>query len=92
MSDSSTTISNCRDILAVYAVKVAADPENDMDMEVATLDDTKVGILRNIFWDMNIIDYWIETIEHVETVTITDEDGNETEVMVTTTETINKIV
>ena len=75
-----------REILAVYAVKAAADPENGM--EVATLDDTKVGILRDVFWDMNKIDYWIETIEHEETVTTTDEDGNETTETITTTETI----
>jgi hypothetical protein len=75
-----------REILAVYAVKVTADPENGM--EVATLDDTKVGILRDIFWDMNKIDYWIETIEHEETVTTTDEDGNETTETITTTKTI----
>lgn len=55
-------VGNWRDILAVYAVKVAADPEKGM--QVATLDDTKVGILRDIFWDMNKIDYWLETIEH----------------------------
>lgn len=82
----SSTISNWREILAVYAVKAAADPENGM--EVATLDDTKVGILRDVFWDMNKIDYWLEVIEHVETVTATDEDGNETQETVTTTETI----
>jgi hypothetical protein len=75
-----------REILAVYAVKAAADPENGM--EVATLDDTKVGILRDVFWDMNKIDYWIETIEHEETVTTTDEDGNEIMGTITTTETI----
>lgn len=75
-----------REILAVYAVKVTADPENGM--EVATLDDTKVGILRDVYWDMNKIDYWIETIEHEETVTTTDEDGNETTETITTTETI----
>lgn len=75
-----------REILAVYAVKTAADPENGMD--VATLDDIKVGILRDVFWDMNKIDYWIETIEHEETVTTTDEEGNETVETVTTTETI----
>ena len=86
VSDSITAISNWRDILAVYAVKVATDPKNGM--EVATLDDIKVGILRDVFWDMNIIDYWIETIEHVETVTSTDEDGNETQETVTTTEII----
>jgi hypothetical protein len=75
-----------REILAVYAVKAAADPENGM--EVATLDDTKVGILRDVFWDMNKIDYWIETIEHEETVTTTNEDGNETTETITTTKTI----
>lgn len=82
----SSTISNWREILAVYAVKAAADPENGM--EVATLDDTKVGILRGIFWDMNLIDNWAETTEHKEVVTTTDKDGNETKETVTTTETI----
>ncbi|XCH79199.1 MAG: NlpC/P60 family protein [Candidatus Dehalobacter alkaniphilus] len=61
---SSTMVSNWRDILAVYAVKVTADPEKGT--EVATLDDTKVEILRDIFWDMNKIDYWLETIEHTD--------------------------
>lgn len=43
---SSTNVGNWRDILAIYAVKVAADPENGI--EVATLDNTKVGILRDV--------------------------------------------
>jgi hypothetical protein len=84
-SDSIST-SHWREILAVYAVKVAADPESGM--EVATLDDTKVGILRDVFWDMNKIDYWLETIEHEETVITTDGDGNETTETIITTETI----
>lgn len=66
---SSTIVGNWRDILAVYAVNVAADPENGM--EVATLDVARVGILRNVFWDMNKIDYWLETIEHEESSTTT---------------------
>ncbi|MEA4961220.1 hypothetical protein [Lutispora sp.] len=82
----SISASQWREILAVYAVKVTVDPENGMD--VATLDDAKVGILRDVFWDMNKIDYWIETIVHEETVTTTDEDGNETTETITTTETI----
>lgn len=85
-SGSSTTVNNWREILPVYAVKTAADPDNGMD--VATLDDIKVGILRGIFWDMNQINYWIETIEHEETVTSKDEDGNEVQETITTTETI----
>ncbi|OCZ54262.1 NlpC/P60 family protein [Dehalobacter sp. TeCB1] len=68
---SSTMVSNWRDILAVYAVKVVADPEKGM--EVATLDDTKVGIMRDIFWDMNKIDYWLETIEHTDGETTSTE-------------------
>jgi len=68
---SSNMVSNWRDILAVYAVKVAADPE--IGMEVATLDDTKVGIMRDIFWDMNKIDYWLETIEHTDGKTTSTE-------------------
>jgi len=82
----SISSSQWREILAVYAVKVTADPENGM--EVSTLDNAKVGILRGVFWDMNKIDYWIETIEHEETVTTTDEEGNKTTETVTTTETI----
>lgn len=83
---SSTKVGNWRDILAIYAVKTAANPENGM--EVSTLDDAKVGILRNVFWDMNKIDYWTETVEHKETVTTTDKDGNEINKTVTTTEII----
>lgn len=79
-------ISNWREILVVYAVKVVSDSENGMN--AAVLDDTKEKILRNVFWDMNIIDYWVEVIEHHSTATATDEDGNTTEVTVTTTETI----
>ena len=51
-----------KEILAVYAVKTNSDPDNPLD--VATLDDEKVSLLRTVFWDMNIIDYWIEEIEH----------------------------
>lgn len=57
---SGTDVGNWRDILAVYAVKVVTDSENGM--EVATLDDVKVGILRDIFGDMNKIDYWLEIV------------------------------
>lgn len=58
-----------REMLAVYAVKTVSDP--DQGMEVATLDDHKFENLRKVFWDMNNIQYWLET------VTTTDEDGNE---------------
>ena len=63
-----------KEVLAVYAVKTNTDPDNPLD--VATIDDEKVELLREIFWDMNTIDYWVETIEH--TSTSTDADGNTT--------------
>jgi len=63
-----------KEILAVYAVKTNTDPDNPLD--VITIDDEKVELLREIFWDMNIIDYWVETIEH--TSTSTDAEGNTT--------------
>lgn len=76
MSGGSTVIGNWRDILGVYAVKVAADPEKGM--EVATLDDAKIAILRNIFWDMNKISHRIETVAS------TDDGGGPGETVVTT--------
>lgn len=78
--------SNWREILAIYAVKVAAHPENGM--EVATLDNTKEDILREIFWDMIQIDYWLETITHTETETVENEDGTTSEITTTTYEYI----
>lgn len=64
---SSDIVTNWRDILAVYAVKVAADPENGR--EVATLDESKAEILREVFWNMNKIDYWLEIVEHEDSAT-----------------------
>jgi len=61
-----------KEVLAVYAVKTNTDPDNPL--EVATIDAEKAELLRMVFWDMNIIDYWIETIRH--TSTYTDEEGN----------------
>ena len=51
-----------KEILAVYAVKTNTDPNNPLD--VITLDDERIALLRGVFWDMNIIDYRIEEIEH----------------------------
>ena len=62
-----------KELLAVYAVKTATDPDNPL--EVAVMDDEKAAILRSVFWDMNAISYWIESIEH--SSSYIDEDGNE---------------
>ena len=57
------------DVLAVYSVKVACDPDDPR--EVATMDSDKLELLKEIFWDMNVIDYRTETLEDI-VITETD--------------------
>ncbi len=59
------------DILAVFAVKTALA---DNGMDVATIDQTRINLIREVFWDMTEIDHWMETVEH--TSTTTNEDGS----------------
>ena len=46
------------EVLAVYAVKTTTDP--DAPQEVATVDNGKKAILKDIFWQMNEISSHIE--------------------------------
>lgn len=69
---SAAMISNWRDVLAVYAVRTTTD--NTSPDEVATLTEEKLDILRQIFWDMNAISYWVETISG-------DEDESDTVIL-----------
>ena len=57
---SAAMVANWRDVLAVYAVRTTTDASSPD--EVATLTEEKLDILRQIFWDMNEISYWVETI------------------------------
>lgn len=57
---SAAMVANWRDVLAVYAVRTTTDAASPD--EVATLTEEKLDILRQIFWDMNAISYWVETI------------------------------
>ena len=50
-----------KETLAVFAVKLAADAENPLD--VLTLDAARQGALRAVFWDMNSIETEIEEAE-----------------------------
>ena len=76
-------VNNWPGILAVYAVKVSVSPENGMN--VATLDDKKVSILRSIFWDMNQIKHTLEIIDNKETKTTTDMNDKEKAIPLTKT-------
>jgi len=74
-----------KQILAIYAIKINSDPDNPAD--VATMDESKLELLKTVFWDMNVLSSRTETKE-VTVVTVED-DGNEgftsTETIVTKT-------
>ncbi len=62
------------DVLAVYAVKTATDPNNSQ--EVATMDNGKKALLEEIFWAMNEVSSYTETVTTTRTVETVDGDGN----------------
>lgn len=73
------------EVLAVYAVKTTTDPNNPQ--EVATIDDSKKAILKDIFWQMNQISSRTETVTE-EVITETDDGhGNIVETKTTVTRT-----
>lgn len=71
------------EVLAVYAVKTTTDP--DAPQEVATVDNGKKAILKDIFWQMNEISSRTES-KTEEVITETD-DGHGNIVETTTTVT-----
>lgn len=73
------------EVLAIYAVKTTTDPDNPQ--EVATMDDGKKELLKEIFWAMNEISSRTETATATQTVETDDGAGNiiEEEVEVATT-------
>lgn len=73
------------DVLAVYAVKTANDPNNPT--EVASMDDSKYAVLKNIFWDMHTLSSSTASKTEKVTTETRDDSGNiiETESTVTRT-------
>ena len=55
----STMLQNWRNVLAVYAVKVSTDEEHGLD--VVTMDEEKLQLLREIFFDANKLEYELTT-------------------------------
>ena len=72
-------------VLSIYAVKTTTDPDNAM--EVATMDEEKKQLLKDIFWAMNDISYRTETTTETQIIETDDGNGNilEEEVEVTHT-------
>lgn len=65
-----------KEVLAVYAVKVTTDPEGQ---DVASMDEEKLGLLAEIFWEMNQLSASVET----RTETTEGEDGTVVETEIT---------
>lgn len=72
-----------KDVLAVYAVKTNTDQDNPQ--EVATMDDSKKQILKDIFWEMNQISSRTESKTEMQITETDDGHGNivQTETTVT---------
>ena len=62
-----------KDVLAVYAVKTTS---GDTPLEVVTLNDVKINLLRTIMQDMNKMTAAVSPRIVSETTVTTDEDGN----------------
>lgn len=73
------------EVLAVYAVKTTTDPDDPQ--EVATVDDSKKAILKDIFWQMNDLSSHTES-KAEDVITETDDGhGNIVETVTTITRT-----
>jgi hypothetical protein len=85
--DISGSRANWKDVLSVYAVKTVTEKEID----VVTIDDERLQLLKDIFFDMNVIEHSIEYIA-VDEVTISDDgNGNLVEEILSMNKTILKI-
>lgn len=73
-----------KEVLAVYAVKANTDPDNPQ--EVATIDDSKKQLLKDIFWEMHTISSSIGSVTEVVTEESDDGHGN----IVTTESTVTR--
>ena len=74
------------DVLAVYAVRTTTDPTDPQ--EVATMDDSKKALLKEIFWAMHEVSSYTVTGTVTQTVEVDDGEGgvieDEVEIEVTT--------
>lgn len=63
-----------KEVLAIYSVKTTTDPDNPQ--EVATMNDSKKELLKNIFWEMNEISSRMESKTEIIIETSEDKYGN----------------
>lgn len=60
--DSGLSITNWTDVIAVFAVRTAGAGEDATD--VVTIDEKRIDLIRQVFWDMNEVSYHVQTIKH----------------------------
>lgn len=72
---SDLAIQNWTDVIAVFAVKTAGADADATD--VVTIDEERIDLIRQVFWDMNAVSWYVQTIEH--------EDDTETILHITIT-------
>ncbi len=74
-----------REVLSIYAVKTTTDPDNPQ--EVASMNDEKKQLLKNIFWEMNQISSHTDTKTEIQVIESDDGHGNIVETQVEITQT-----
>lgn len=74
-----------KEVLAVYSVKTTTDSDNLQ--EVATMDDNKKQLLKDIFWEMNEISSRTESKTETQITESDDGHGNIVETETTVTQT-----
>ena len=78
---SDLTIRNWTDIIAVFAVKTAGADADATD--VVTIDEERIDLIRQVFWDMNAVSWHVQTIHHKDStetilhITITSKKATE---------------
>jgi cell wall-associated NlpC family hydrolase len=73
----SGTRAKWQEVLAIYAVKATTDTDSPLD--TITLDGHRQQMLRDVFWDMNTIEYRTEDRQVTEIIAVEQEDGTVTE-------------
>lgn len=74
-----------KEVLAVYAVKTTTDPNEPQ--EVASINESKKALLKEIFWAMNVISAQTTTVQTTEYTDTVDANGNIIQVQTTVTKT-----
>ena len=59
---SDLSITDWTDVVAVFAVKTAGADADATD--VVTIDEERIDLIRTVFWDMNTVSYYVQTIKH----------------------------